>query len=336
MVRKLKRETRLRKIGRSPPLESVDEAPKVDADLLARAKAMGVDDPEEAIRMGQQSQASSTAAAGAKAAATGQAGHEEAGAEAETAETGASAEPVKPRRKVAGYAARVRIQSENPNAGESIVLRPEPAYKKAFASFSENNPLMRKLSDWRVAYDESENPFVERLRGITETIGSWFEENETAQVVKQMRMMEPDFTLERFQRELREYVVPEFIDAYHSAQRHILRQWCGEATFNVLMATVDPYLTKGYIAEGRLLDLKGIEIVSGKMLENNVPVLVVSFQSQELMWFTDPKTNEVKAGKSDSADLCRYAMVLTRVDEELDNEITGGWKIVEVRPICRS
>jgi hypothetical protein len=28
--------------------------------------------------------------------------------------------------------------------------------------------------------------------------------------------------------------------------------------------------------------------------------------------------------------MCRYAMVLTRVEEEMDNEITGGWKVVEV------
>jgi hypothetical protein len=26
-----------------------------------------------------------------------------------------------------------------------------------------------------------------------------------------------------------------------------------------------------------------------------------------------------------------YAAVLTRVEEELDDELTGGWKVVEVR-----
>jgi mitochondrial import inner membrane translocase subunit TIM44 len=326
MVRKLKRETRLRKIGRSPPLADVDHVPKVDEDLLAKAAAMGVEDPEEAIKMAM--------GGSAKAGKQGEQAKSAEGEEGSSSEAGPSEEgevPPPPPKKVAGYASRVRTtHASNPDAGQALVLRPEPAYKQAWSTFRENNPVMRKMGEWRLAYDESENPFVERLRGITETIGGWFEENETAQVVRNLRVMEPDFTLERFVRELREYIVPEFIDAYHGAQKHILRQWCGEATYNVLMATVEPFLQKGYIAEGRLLDLKGIDIVQGKMLDNNVPVLVVSFQSQELMFFTDPKTGEIKAGKGNQADLCRYAMVLTRVEEELENEITGGWKIVEV------
>lgn len=67
------------------------------------------------------------------------------------------------------------------------------------------------------------------------------------------------------------------------------------------------------------------------MLENNVPVLVVSFSSQELVLFRDIKTGEVKVGAEDQVEMCRYAMVLTRDEKELDNEITGGWKVVEVR-----
>jgi import inner membrane translocase subunit TIM44 len=224
----------------------------------------------------------------------------------------------------------VRSVQENAAAGEALVLRPEPAYKQAWASFRETNPLMRKLGEMRMAYDESENPVVERLRSITDTIGGWFQENETARVVAAFKALDPTFTLEGFQRELREYVVPEVIDAYHGAARHLLRQWCGEATYNVLMATIDPYVQKGAIAHGRLLDLKNIEILQARLLENNVPVVVVSFTSQELMYFKDAKTGEVMAGREDQADMCRYAMVLTRVEEEMDNEITGGWKVVEV------
>lgn len=190
--------------------------------------------------------------------------------------------------------------------------------------------MFRKFSEWRMAYDESENPVVERIRGVTETIGGWFEENETAQVVGAFRALDPQFTLEAFQRDLREYVLPELIDAYHGAASHLLRQWCSEATYNVLMATVDPYISKGMLAHGRLLDMRGVEIAQGKMLENNIPVLIVSFQTTELMYFKDAKTGEVKVGRDDQADRCRYAVVLTRVEEELDNEVTGGWKVVEL------
>jgi len=35
-------------------------------------------------------------------------------------------------------------------------------------------------------------------------------------------------------------------------------------------------------------------------------------------------------GSENSVDMCRYAIVVTRVAEGLDNELTGGWKVIEV------
>ena len=35
--------------------------------------------------------------------------------------------------------------------------------------------------------------------------------------------------MESFERELREYIVPEVVDAYLSADREALEAWCGEA-----------------------------------------------------------------------------------------------------------
>ena len=81
----------------------------------------------------------------------------------------------------------------------------------------------------RQAYDESENPVVSSLRSVTSTIGSWFDENETAQVMRLMKALDPAFNREGFERELREYIVPEVVDAYLSADQEALRSWCGEA-----------------------------------------------------------------------------------------------------------
>jgi len=88
---------------------------------------------------------------------------------------------------------------------------------------------MRKLTEAKQAYEESENPVVSSLRSVTDTVGSWFEENETAQVTRMMKGMDITFTREGFERELREYIVPEVVDAYLSADQESLRQWCGEA-----------------------------------------------------------------------------------------------------------
>jgi import inner membrane translocase subunit TIM44 len=81
----------------------------------------------------------------------------------------------------------------------------------------------------RQAYNESENTVVSSMRTVTQTIGSWFDENENAQVQRLMKLLDPAFTREGFERELREYIVPEVVDAYLSADQEALKAWCGEA-----------------------------------------------------------------------------------------------------------
>ena len=68
-----------------------------------------------------------------------------------------------------------------------------------------------------------------------------------------------------------------------------------------------------------------------KILENEIPVFVITFATQEMLIFRNARTREIVVGAEDKVDQCHYAAVITRVEEELDNELTGGWKVVEVR-----
>jgi import inner membrane translocase subunit TIM44 len=65
-------------------------------------------------------------------------------------------------------------------------------------------------------------------------------------------------------------------------------------------------------------------------LENDVNVFVVSFRTQEIINFRDPKTGEVVVGDENRIEQCGYVAVMTRLEEELDNEVTGGWKIIDM------
>ena len=49
-----------------------------------------------------------------------------------------------------------------------------------------------------------------------------------------------------------------------------------------------------------------------------------------MLLFRNAKTGEIVVGSEDRVEQCHYAAVITRVEEELDNELTGGWKIIEV------
>lgn len=84
-----------------------------------------------------------------------------------------------------------------------------------------------------------------------------------------------------------------------------------------------------YLLYGLLLDF--FQVMSGKILENDIPVFVVTFATQEMVLFKNAKTGEIIVGAEDKVEQVHYAAVITRVIEDLDNELTGGWKVVEVR-----
>jgi import inner membrane translocase subunit TIM44 len=90
------------------------------------------------------------------------------------------------------------------------------------------------------------------------------------------------------------------------------------------------YIKQGLVSESKILDIKHVDIMQGKLLENDIPVFVVSFASQEILLFRNAKTGEVIVGDENAVEACRYAMVLTRMESELDNELTSGWKVVEM------
>jgi mitochondrial import inner membrane translocase subunit TIM44 len=135
---------------------------------------------------------------------------------------------------------RERVKA-NPEAGSSLVLHKDSPRQEAWQRLKETNPLLVKFGELKQSFDESENPFVTSVRGVTQTIGSWFEENETAQVMRAMKAIDPTFSMGVFERELREYIVPEVVDAYLSADKESLQKWCSEAVSMVMFRFINKY-----------------------------------------------------------------------------------------------
>ncbi|KIP09986.1 hypothetical protein PHLGIDRAFT_101815 [Phlebiopsis gigantea 11061_1 CR5-6] len=224
---------------------------------------------------------------------------------------------------------RVRLKA-NPEAGQAMVLHKDSPRQERWNKLKETNSVFRQLGEWRQQFDESEHPLVSSIRGVTQTVGSWFDENESARVQRMMKAMDPTFNNESFEQELREYIVPEVVDAYLSADQEALKLWCGEATYNVLWATMEQYLKQGLISDSKVLDIRQVEISQGKVLEDEIPVFVITFATQEVLIFRNAKTREIVVGAENRVEQCHYAAVVTRIEEDLDDELTGGWKVVEM------
>lgn len=196
--------------------------------------------------------------------------------------------------------------------------------------------MMQKLFSAREVYEESENPLISTARSITDRVAGFFAENETAMVVKKFREIDPNFQMEEFQRELREYMLPEVLDAYVKGDIETLKLWLSDAQYSVYAALSQQYTTAGLKSDGRILDVRGVDISHARLLDpGDIPVFVVTCRAQEVHVYRNAKTNQLAAGMEDKVQLVTYAIGLTRIPEEVNNPETRGWRLIELQKAAR-
>ena len=191
---------------------------------------------------------------------------------------------------------------------------------------------MQSFFSMKKNMEESENPIIEVGRTIKDRFSGLFAENETAQVIKKFKEMDPTFSTEPFLRELREYILPEVLDAYVKGDVATLKQWLSAAQYSVYEALTKQYSTAGLRSAGQVLDIRNVDIVTAKLLEpGDIPIFIIRCSSQEVHVFRDIKTGNLAAGMEDKVQQVTYAIGITRIPEEIANAETGGWRLIELQ-----
>ncbi|CAK7567915.1 MAG: protein translocase subunit [Sporothrix epigloea] len=225
-----------------------------------------------------------------------------------------------------------KIMEENPNAGTNVTLHKDAAWKEAWRGFKDSNKVVQSLFSMKDVYKESENPLISTARSITDRVAGFFAENETAMVIKKLRQMDPTFQLEPFLRELREFILPEVLDAYVKGDVETLRLWLSEAQYSVYEALTKQYLQAGLKSDGRILDIRHVDILKARMLEpGEIPVFIITCRTQEVHVYRQVKSDELAAGMEDKVQLVTYAIGITRVPEDVSNAETRGWRLIEMQ-----
>ncbi|KAM5354394.1 hypothetical protein ACJ41O_001043 [Fusarium nematophilum] len=221
---------------------------------------------------------------------------------------------------------------EDPNAGTNITLHKDAAWKEAWRDFRDQNKFVQGIFSMKGKYEESENPLVSTARSITDRIAGFFAENETAMVIKKFRAMDPNFQVEPFLQELREYILPEVLDAYVKGEAETLKLWLSAAQYSVYEALTKQYLQAGMKSDGRILDIRNVDILRARMLDpGEVPVFIITCRTQEVHVYRNAKSNQLAAGMEDKVQLVTYAIGITRVPEDVNNPETRGWRLIEMQ-----
>ncbi|CAD6503399.1 BgTH12-03064 [Blumeria graminis f. sp. triticale] len=221
---------------------------------------------------------------------------------------------------------------ENPETSTNVTVHKDAAWKESWRDFRDSNKMMQGLFSLKSAFRDSENPLVSTARGISDRVAGLFAENETARVIKKFREMDPAFRMEPFVQEMREYILPEVLDAYVKGDSATLKLWLSAAQFQVYDALSKQYITAGLKSDGRILDIRNVEVLSARILEpGDIPIFIVTCRTQEVHVYRNAKTNELAAGMEDRVQLVTYAIGVTRLPEDVNNPETRGWRLIELQ-----
>lgn len=155
-------------------------------------------------------------------------------------------------------------------------------------------------------------------------------------VIKKFREMDPNFQLEPFLRDMREYVLPEVLDAYVKGDVEVLKQWLSAAQFQVYSALMEQYTKAGLKSDGKVVDIRHVDILNARLLEpGDIPVFIVTCTTQEVHTYRNKKTGQLAAGMEDRIQRVTYAIGMTRLPEDINNPETRGWRMIELQKAAR-
>ncbi|RWS25390.1 mitochondrial import inner membrane translocase: subunit TIM44-like protein [Leptotrombidium deliense] len=211
-----------------------------------------------------------------------------------------------------------------------VELHKDSRWHQSWQNFRENNQYVNKIFDWKMKFDESDNPLVRASRVVTdkmsELLGGLFQKTEMSEVLTEICKMDPNFDKNQFIKECEMDIIPNILEAAIRGDLEILKDWCHEAVYNALSTPVLQAKALGYHFDSRILDLQNVDIAMGKMMDQG-PVLVITFQTQQIMSVKDAK-DKVIEGDPNKIIRMHYVWVLCRDQTELDPK--AAWKLIDM------
>ncbi|KAM7540062.1 hypothetical protein Aperf_G00000043769 [Anoplocephala perfoliata] len=238
--------------------------------------------------------------------------------------------PEKPRTRaeITGSSSERVVDADTESSG--IVLHKDSKWIAAWENFKDNNQYVQKFFDLRTKYEESDHLLVRSIRiiseKITDLVGSRTSENELQTVLEEISKIDPSFTTEKFVRYCHLEVIPNVLESIVHGHLEILKDWCYEASYNVLAAPIKQTQELGFHMDSRILDIHNVDLCMGKMMEQG-PVLIITFQAQQIQCIRD-SMGAVREGNPEKVLRVTHVWALCRDQSELNPWM--AWRVLDV------
>jgi len=211
-----------------------------------------------------------------------------------------------------------------------VELHKDSKFYQSWQNFKDTNPVVNKIVDYRVKFEESDNPVVRSARMLTDKVqdifGFVFSRTELSEVLTEIVKMDPNFDKEQFLKDCENDFIPNILEAMTRGDLEILEDWCYEAPFNILATPIRQAKQMGYVISSRVLDIDNLDLAMGKMMEQG-PVLVITFNSQQILCVKDAN-GKVIEGSDDKVMRVTYVWVMCRDQTELNPR--AAWRLLDL------
>ncbi|KAF6211977.1 hypothetical protein GE061_012494 [Apolygus lucorum] len=236
--------------------------------------------------------------------------------------------PSKLRRRVESFVDAKVVAPDSESMG--IELHKDSKFYQSWQQFKDNNPYVNKLVDWKMKYDESDNPMIRASRALTdkvsEVMGGLFQKTELSETLTELCKLDPNFNKDQFLKQCERDIIPNILEAMIQGDLEILKDWCHDGPYNLLSTPIKQAQTLKYKFASKILDIDNVDLLMGKVMDQG-PVLVINFTSQQILCVKDQNGNTVE-GDPEKVLRVNYVWVLCRDPAELDPR--AAWRLLDL------
>lgn len=211
-----------------------------------------------------------------------------------------------------------------------VELHKDSKFYQSWQNFKDKNPYVNKVLDWKMKYEESDNPVIRASRLLTEKVtdimGGLFQKTELSETLTEICKIDPTFDKVQFLKDCETDYIPNILESMVRGNLEILKDWCHEAPYNVIAQPLIEAQKLGYRLDGKILDIDNVDLLMGKVMEQG-PVLMINFQCQQIMCVRNLK-NEVIEGDPEKVMRVSYIWVLCRDPTELNPK--AAWRLLDL------